>query len=340
MDGQADSAPTIDDIASLVFDTPDEGTEDADAKNDTGETDESQADPADDPGENPDADEDEPDETEDEADEADPKAKADKPADLIEVPGKDADGNDTVEKVTLAELKNGYLRHSDYTRKTQELGAQRTEAMRIVETKISESRDHYLTEAQVAHQAIVELAQLRSAQEMAELAARDPQLAMQEDLRQKAVVAKLDEIRQKVLGHKQTMTQEQEASEQRQAKEARDTLLADGFDLKVVPDLFEGIHKAFGVPRERLQKVVDPALVKIFDAAMKWQKANSKAGEKVKPAAVADKTPALVKPPARLPAPRQSAPIQSKTEKVLNARFTGGRAGTKDLASWLMSKNL
>lgn len=57
----------------------------------------------------------------------------------IEVPVfNDANGDPVIERVSLKELKGGYLRHSDYTRKTQELAKQREEIGKKPETAPSD----------------------------------------------------------------------------------------------------------------------------------------------------------------------------------------------------------
>lgn len=342
MPGQADSAPDFDDIAALIYDNPDElGPLDAGDNAEIGKpaAETPKVDPADPDGE-PEPDESDP--ADDEPNDDEPEGDGDegKPArqddELVEVTLKADDGTETKEKVPLSELKNGYLRHSDYTRKTQELSTQRNEAMQIVERKITESRDHYMTEAAIAHQAIVRLAALKTPQEMAELAARDPQEATREEMRQRAVLAVLDEIRGGVVGEKQTMSQQQQEREQAEAAKAREALVTSGFKLDKVPELFEGIHKTYGVPRERLSKVLDPALVRIFDDAMNWKRAQANAAARPKPGTVATNGKPASRVPVTPPAPRQSAPREAKADKALNARFQSGRARTSDLASWIM----
>lgn len=105
---------TPEDALSLGQDEPDDGTADEDDEDEADEPEsEDEASEDDDEGEVDTADEDE-DDSEDEEDEGEPESFT------VKVQGEEL-------KVDLGELKSGYQRHQDYTKKTQELSQEREE---------------------------------------------------------------------------------------------------------------------------------------------------------------------------------------------------------------------
>lgn len=113
---RAEPSDALENLDNLDFHEPEEedqataGTESAGTDN-NGETDEAQQ------GQEADAEAAETAETETEATDADPKGKAPSDDVIISMPGG--------EKLELKELKNGYMRQGDYSRKTQELATKR-----------------------------------------------------------------------------------------------------------------------------------------------------------------------------------------------------------------------
>lgn len=327
MSGQADTAPasSLDDVAQLLFDN-----EGADAPIDErsnargSEPEEDNSEPAeelaDDESDEQPGPDDEPEGDEPEGDAQSPTSK-----DLIEVRVAGADGAEVTEKVTLDELKASYLRHSDYTRKTMELGERERQATELVSTKLNEGRTHYLQEAEKAHRAIVMLAALRSPEEMAVLAQTDPSAWVAENARTQAIQGVLNQIEQGMRTEAQ-QGQSQTLEQQRAAyTSAWGELGKHGIDRPKLVEIFEGVHSTYGVPKDKLTKVTDPALVQIMNDAMQFRALQTRAATLKK---TVEKAPPM-------PAARQPIPQQTRVSKQLNARFNSGKASTRDLGKWL-----
>ena len=334
MSGQAEMAPasSLDDVAALLFanEGADSALEDRSNPRTATESDEDNSDAeiealAEESDEQPDPDE--PTDEGDEPDEEGDDAKSAKPGDLIEVQVKGADGAEVTEKVTLDELKASYLRHSDYTRKTMELGERERQATELVSAKLNEGRQQYLNEAAKAHQAIVMLAGIQTPEQMAHLARTDPGAYVAEKARVEAIQEVLGQIEGGMRQHQARI--EAESMEQKRAtyQASWAELRKDGFDEAKLVKVFSGIHAAYGVPKERFANITDPALVRIMADAQAYRELKTNTA-KLKP--VVDKKPTL-------PQQRQPVPQQTRQNQKLNAKFRSGKANTRDLASFLMS---
>lgn len=337
MPGQADQAPTLDDVAELLFDNPE-----ADSRIEAGEAAQKQDDaPArradkaapdeeespdlesgDHPDEEADADaEPEEGEEEEEADEAASRTNGLK----FKVPVKAEDGTDTTIEVDEKELIAGYQRHADYTRKTQELSTREERAYQVVNQRLEEGRTHYLAEAQKAHQAIVMLAGLKSDQEMAALAQSDPNAWVAENARTQAIHGVLRQIEEGMRAEAGKATQEQQQTAQADFHRAWGVLGQEGIDKPKLQQIFEGVHELYGVPKEKFARVTDPALVLMMRDALKFRELDKKTAGIKKQVAKA--------PP--VPAARQPVPQATRANKQLDTRFRSGKASTRDLGRWL-----
>jgi hypothetical protein len=306
---------TIDDLASFLVDNPEaDETEDAPNADEPDDSDNSGSDntedaPADDDGEEPDSED------------------AEKPtSDLkFKVPVKSEDGTESIVEVDQKELIAGYQRHSDYTRKTQELSRKETEAFQVVTTEIEKSRSYFVEQAQLAHEAVRQLAGLRTPQEMAQLAHSDPAMYVQERARAESIQGVLSQLEQGVTQQRQ-QTQQQAA--QAQAQRYQKTwaeLNKDGIDKPKLESIFKTISTKYGLGADRLAGVDDPVVVRIMRDAAAYNDLKDKKASVTKKLQDAPK----------LPAQRQAAPKNEQRTKQLNSRFTSGKAKLGDLASWL-----
>lgn len=148
MDGQADTAPvTADDVAAFLLDNPD-GTDEQEEVKPNADAPEGEE-----PEDNADAEAD--DESPDDEDGDDAEDKPDPTSSRkFKVTIKGDDGADLEQEVDEKELIAGYTRHSDYTRKTQELARREEHAVEVVRGKVTEAQSHYVQQAQMA-QALV-----------------------------------------------------------------------------------------------------------------------------------------------------------------------------------------
>lgn len=332
MAGQvAEAAPasSLDDVAGFLFDNEgaDSALEDRDNPQQATEPDEDHSDletieaEEGDEQADPDADTDEGDEPA----EGDEGTQSDKSKFEVRVVG--ADGAEVAEKVTLEELKASYLRHSDYTRKTMELGERERQATELVSTKLNEGRNTYLQEAAKAHQAIVMLAGIKPDNEMAMLAQTDPGQYVAEKARVEAIQGVLHQIETGMRQHAQTAERETLEAQKAAYHAAWGELGKQGIDRQKLISIFTQVHNTYGVPKERFANIIDPKLVAIMADAVAYR-ALKKDTAKIKP--VVAKAPSL-------PQQRQPVPQQARASKQLNAKFKSGKANTRDLAAFLMS---
>jgi hypothetical protein len=188
-DGQADTGPgTIDDLAAFLVDNPE-----ADTEEESQPSEESQEDNSDESAESA---EDAPADDDSAEEKSEDDAKKQTSALKFKVPVKGADGQDQTIEVDEKELVAGYQRHADYTRKTQELADREREVTQQVATKLEEGRNHYLQQAQLARAAVLQLAGLKSPQEMAQLAQADPASWVAEQQRANAIQGVLSQLEQ------------------------------------------------------------------------------------------------------------------------------------------------
>ncbi|MBA3773823.1 MAG: hypothetical protein H0X13_15435 [Ramlibacter sp.] len=319
--GQADEAPeTIDDLAQFLEDNPDaDGPSDEDNAKNSEESEEDNSD---------EDQEDAPAEDEDESESE--KAKEQTSGLKFKVPVKGEDGTDTSIEVDEKELIAGYQRHSDYTRKTMELADKEREVTQTVATKLEEGRSYFLQQAQLARSAAMQLAGLKSPQEMAQLAQTDPATWIQEQQRQIAINGFLAQLEQAQQHETQKSQAEAAKAAEAQISRAWGVLGQQGIDKPMLIKLYETVSSKYGVPAERLNAVTDPALVLLMRDAVAYQ------GLKDKKAAVTKKAQDAPK----LPAQRQSVPKKEQQNKTLDNRFRSGRAKLNDLAAYLESNNL
>ncbi|SDN51818.1 hypothetical protein [Polaromonas sp. JS666] len=318
--GQAEQAPaSIDDLAQFLVDTPEADASDP--------TEEEEGQPSDEPQQDNSDEATDPDPAEDDAPEEDEESEeAKKQTSLkFKVPVKGDDGADTTIEVDEKELVAGYQRHSDYTRKTQELATKEREVTQAVATKLQEGQNYYMQQAQMAHAAVRQFAGLKSPEEMALLAQTDPAAWVQEQQRERFVASTLQQIEQGV----QRETAQQEATRRQKEAEAYEAtweeLKKDGLDKPALKKIFDTMQDKYKVPATRLANVYDPILVRIMRDAAAYQELKDKKASVVK----------KVQEAPKLPAQRQSVPKQEQRNKSLNAKFASGKAKLKDLAAYL-----
>jgi hypothetical protein len=313
--GQGGDTPgTIDDLAEFLVDKPD-----ADSDPDQEENGQPSEEPQEDNSEE---------QTEDApADEEESSEDAEKPPSGLKfkVPVKGEDGGESTIEVDEKELIAGYQRHADYTRKTMELGDKEREITQAVAQKLEQGQGYYMQQAQLARAAVLQLAGLRSPQEMAQLAASDPATWVQEQSRQSAVQSVLAQLEQGMQREQQQTAAQREAATKQEISRAWGVLGQQGIDKPKLAKIYDTVSTKYNVPAERLAQVTDPALVLIMRDAAAYQ------GLKDKKAAVVQKAQDAPK----LPTQRQSVPKQEQQNKALNAKFASGRAKIKDLAAYI-----
>jgi hypothetical protein len=248
--------------------------------------------------------------SESEDEEADPKAKK-QPGDDVTV--KMDDGS----QVTLRELKRGFLRQSDYTRKTQELA----ETRRAVESERST-----LTQAAQQQQQAFEVAATLIREQMppvpdTALIQTNPQLYLQQQALREQSLQKLQQLAQAHQVSEQTRAEEAKRQEREKAQELK-RLKAEEQELLMqklpklrdqkaleafVQDALTYGGKAWGITPEQVGNIFSHKEAMILHAAVNWLKYQS---TKMKAVAEAKKSPPL------RPAPRQAPGQRAKAKKA------------------------
>ena len=323
MSGQADTAPEsggLADLASFLADTPETESNEQDEKQTTAdETTSDEADPVEVA-----TDEQEPADDEPQGDDEEEPA----PIEKITVKVKGENGEDETLELTPDDIAASYLRQRDYTRKTQELAKRENEAVEFLTKKHEEIRSQYLSQAELTRAAIVQMAGIKSEDEMAALATTDPSAWVAESQRQRQIGNYLNQLSQQIDGEKQQAKaqEEQRTQQQRQKQfsEAWDVLSKDGIDKPKLAKIYGGATEKYGFSSEELATVYDHRMVRVLKDAVAYQALKAQ-----KPAVMqkAQNAP-------RMPS-RQAAPAQERIDKALDNKFKSGRAKLNDLAAYL-----
>ena len=323
MSGQADTAPEsggLADLASFLADTPETESNEQDEKQTTAdETTSDEADPVEVA-----TDEQEPADDEPQGDDEEEPA----PIEKITVKVKGENGEDETLELTPDDIAASYLRQRDYTRKTQELAKRENEAVEFLTKKHEEIRSQYLSQAELTRAAIVQMAGIKSEDEMAALATTDPSAWVAESQRQRQIGNYLNQLSQQIDGEKQQAKaqEEQRTQQQRQKQfsEAWDVLSKDGIDKPKLAKIYGGATEKYGFSSEELATIYDHRMVRVLKDAVAYQALKAQ-----KPAVMqkAQNAP-------RMPS-RQAAPAQERIDKALDNKFKSGRAKLNDLAAYL-----
>ena len=318
MDGQADNAPgNLDDLASFI---EEQSPEDSDQQD-------SDANPVEDSEEQPEQDESAVDESTD--DESEDENAKDQPGVKFKVPIKGEDGSDTTIEVDQKELIAGYQRQADYTRKTQELAAKEGKAFEVVTTEIEKSRSYFMEQARLARAAVAQLANLKSEDELAQLAHNDPAAWVAEQQRANALNGFMQNL-ERGMQHEAAQSQQMQAAKLHQEFGTAWKVLSEkGIDRPKLQSIYEKAQK-YGFSQNDFSGVYDPRVVLMMRDAVAYQELKNKQPEVSKKAANAPKLPA-----SRQPVPRNEAVI-----KKLDSRFKGGKAKLDDLAAYLNARNI
>lgn len=322
MDGHAENAPdSLSDLASFLGDTPDAESPDEDMEHD--ESDDSTAE-----GDTEDEESDGQEESDD--DESDDEEAEDTPAPerKLKVTVKGDDGTDQEIEVDEAEVVKGYQRQADYTRKTQELAQREHQAVEILKAKHDEFAQDYLSKAEASRAAIVQLAGLKSEEEMALLAQSDPAAWVAENQRRQSIAAVVGHLDQQIMAERQAIEQRQaEAIQQARTEMFQKSwaeLQKDGIDREKLAKAYSDVSKAYGFSGDELAQVLDHRQVRVMLDALAYRQLKAQKPAVQKKVEAAPKLPQKATPT-----------VKDRKTQQLEGRFKGGRAKLNDLASYL-----
>ncbi len=180
---------------------------------------------------------------------------------LVEVKGKDADGNETTEEVALKDLIKQRMLNSDYTRKTQELAKQRAEVEQSLQKGIEQERAQYLQALDTQQQLIIQLL-APEARNLDQLAEDDPG----EYVRAQAKLNRINAVIQQIEQQRQAQNQKQReylnTNVLPKEKESLQQKIPDWSEdtrLKVVET-----GRSFGFTENELSQVVDHRFIHLL----------------------------------------------------------------------------
>ena len=323
MDGQATAPESggLADLASFLSESPETDSIDEENEAETAdETTSEEADTVEDAHDEQDIDPDAPDEGED-ADEPAPVEK-------ITFKVKGEDGKEETIEASTEDLAKSYMRQQDYTKKTQALAERESEAVKFLTQKHEEIRSQYLSQAELSRAAIVQMAGIKTEDEMANLANSDPAAWVAESSRQRQINSYLNGLNQRIEGEKQQAKAQADQRAQQQIKQQFDTawqeLSKDGIDKPKLQKIYSDVSSKYGFSNEELANVYDHRLVRALRDAAAYQALKAQ-----KPAVMqkAQNAP-------RMPS-KQAAPAQVRRDQAIEQKFKSGRAKLNDLAAFL-----
>lgn len=234
------------------------------------------------------------------------EAQADAPAEIpldqleaveLEVTVKGEDGRDVVEKPTVKELREGYMRQKDYSRKTAEVARQREEVGEKVRQAVESERSQYLKNLQEMQTLVLETA----APELKDVNWND--LAKNDPFKYVELRNRADQITN-VLSNLQAKQTEVSTKQQADQKEATTKAASKALEVlqAEIPGwgvpLYQSLLKAgerLGYKHEEVSAWTDPRAIKLLHKAELYDQL--KAG-KPQPGAKVSTPPKVIKPGA------------------------------------------
>lgn len=241
---------------------------------------------------------------------------------------KNADGQEETVEATTEEIAKSYMRQADFTRKTQQLAERESEAVKFLTQKHEEIRSQYLSQAELSRAAIVQMAGIKTEDEMANLANSDPAAWVAENQRQRQINSYLNGLNQQIEGEKQQAKAQADQRAQQQIKQQFDTawteLSKDGIDKPKLQKIYSDVSSKYGFTNDELANVYDHRLVRALRDAAAYQALKDKKPEVMQKAQNAPRMPS-----------KQAAPAQVRRDQAIEQKFKSGRAKLNDLAAFL-----
>lgn len=238
----------------------------------------------------------------------------------LEVTVKGEDGSDVVEKPTIKELREGYMRRKDYSRKTAEVARQREEVPEKIRQGVEGERTAYLQQLQQLNDLVIESVapELKNV-DWNNLSATDPF----EYVRLKNRSEQLQNVLSVIKSKQQEVTKKQEMERsqalQKVAQQARQTLedKIPGWNDQLYQQLMESAVNDYGYRRDEVAAWVDPKAFQLLHDANEFRKMKA-----AKP--VVDKRVVSV-PKAVKPGTAQAAKPQQKQNEAFKKLQSSGR---------------
>ncbi len=234
----------------------------------------------------------------------------------LEIKVKGDDGSDVTEKPTIKELREGYMRQKDYSRKTAEVARQREEVGEKVRQAIDSERNSYVSTLQQLHNVVLEsVAPELKDVNWNHLASNEPAEYVRLRNRADQITQALGQIKSKAEEASKKQDADRRQALLETAKKSRSQLESDipGFNDALYQSLIK-TAETYGYKTEEASQWVDPRAIKLLNDAYQYQKLKSE-----KP--IADKkvvnVPKVIKPGPATPnrATVQATEARSRFQK-------------------------
>lgn len=235
-------------------------------------------------------------------------------------------------KLSLKDLREGYLAKQDYHRNIQKVKQQEAQLAEQVRQAELKAQQDYIQKIELHKQAITRLANVKTMEQIEQLAKEDPASAQQEFLRFINVSQQYQ-----ALENEQRQAFEKFQHEQRQAVEQAKLKSREVLESKIPgwgPELYNKVlgtvAQEYGFKNEEVEPVVDARLLEVFHDASQYrqlQKAKPEISKKV----VA--VPKVIKPGSA----EKPNPAKEDTERSYDRLKKTGKG--EDFVNWYLNKN-
>ena len=235
-------------------------------------------------------------------------------------------------KLSLKEMREGWMAKQDYHRNIQKVKAQEAQLNQKVQEAALQEQQKYAQEIEKHKQFLLKVAapELQGV-DLNKLAQTDPAEAQRIFFKQIQLNQALQAI-----DHEQRQVQEKFVSAQKQAlakavEESRQTLSSDikGWSDEMYGTVLKGVSQEYGIPAEEVAQVVDARVIKVFHDAFQYRQLQ-KAKPEIEKKVVA--VPKVVKP-GSADKPNPAA------EAVEDARKRVKKSGDwRDAAEWYLQQ--
>ena len=190
---------------------------------------------------------------------------------LFEIEYKTDSGKES-KKLSLKELREGYLAKQDYHRNIQKVKHDQAELQTKIQQAQVQAQQEYVQRLEIHKQAVTKLAGVKSMQDIEQLSREDPAAAQQEFLRLISVNQTMQQIEAEQRQAAQNLQVQQQAAMQAAIQKSRETLEGDikGF-AEVYPKVLETVSKEYGFEPKDVAQVYDARLIKVFHDAYQYR---------------------------------------------------------------------
>lgn len=255
----------------------------------------------------------------------------------LETTVKGDDGNDVVEKPTVKELREGYMRQKDYSRKTADVARQREAIPEEIRKGVEGAQAAYYQTLQVLQDTVMSSmdAELKDVNWNA-LAKDDPATYVLLDNRRKQLERTLGEITAKQQAHIAERKAEHARTQDEKARKSWDVLQSKipGWDATKYQSLMKAAAENYGYKPEEVGQWVDHRAFEILHDAMQFRAAKA-----AKPAEVPLKDKRVVVVP-KSPAPGAKTQVTQSQAKESQAMENLRKRGTTEAAADVIRSRL